>query len=75
MRNVIRGVVTLLVTLVFTVAVSACPWCRAQVKNGVYDQGFFGNLLMLLLPIFILAAIGFGLYHADKISNKIRRLK
>lgn len=75
MKSIRTGIAAFTVVLALHSTVLACPWCRARVKDDVYDQDFFGTLLMLLLPIFILAAIGFGLYHADKISNKIRRLK
>jgi len=59
--------------IIFSSTVSACPFCRAQVKSGIYDQDFFNNLFVTLLPIIILTAIGFGLYHADKISDRLKR--
>jgi hypothetical protein len=72
MKAVKSGITTLSVLLAVNNAVLACPWCRAQVKTGVYDQDFFGTLLVLLLPILILAGIGIGLYNLDKILNKFK---
>lgn len=50
----------------------ACPWCRVQVNNGVYDQDFLTNLVTLLLPLFLLAGLGIGLYNADKVVDKFK---
>ena len=44
----------------------------AKVKSEIYDGNFLVNLLMMLLPIVIITAMGFGLYHADKILKKLR---
>lgn len=73
MRNITNGIGAGFVLLLFNSAVSACPWCRAQVRNGVYNEDFFVTFFMLLLPLVILTAIGFGLYHADKIVHKFKR--
>lgn len=51
----------------------ACPTCRPLVKSGVYNADFGSNLLVLLLPIAILAAIAGGLYFSDAIAAKLRR--
>jgi hypothetical protein len=75
MKKWTKVVITIFFLLTFNSVISACPWCRAQVSIETYNQDFFSNLFLLLLPVFILAAIGFGLYHFDKISNKIRGLK
>lgn len=40
----------------------ACPTCRPLVKAGVYQQGFGGNLLELLLPLGVLGLVVVGLY-------------
>jgi len=46
----------------------ACTSCRPLVKAGVYDQNFFGNLLLMVLPLAVLAFIGAGLYFfADRL--------
>ena len=75
MRNWTKVINTIFFLLTFNCVISACPWCRAEVHDETYNQDFFSNLFVLLLPIIILAAAGFGLYHYDKISNKIKRLK
>ena len=75
MKSLAKSIIAAFVILAFNITVSACPWCRMQVKDGVYNEDFFGNLFVLLLPVVILAALGFGLYHADKISDVIRRLR
>ncbi len=72
MKNFVKTILAICVVLVLNSVALACPWCRAQVKSGIYDQNFLYNLFVMLLPIVILTAIGFGLYHADKISDKLR---
>ena len=72
MKNLVKSIVAVILVLVFNTAAAACPWCRAEVKSGIYDQDFFNNLFVILLPIVILTVIGFGLYHADKISDKLK---
>jgi hypothetical protein len=59
----------------FISSVSACPLCRAQVESEIFDRNFFGNLFMLLSPLIIITAIGFGLYQADKVSDRLRGIK
>ena len=56
-------------------ALQACPSCRPLVKSGVYNSDFGSNLLVLLLPIAVLAAIGFGLYFSDAIAVRLRGFK
>lgn len=56
---------------IFSGAAWACPLCRAQVESGIYDQNFFDNLLMIVLPIVVITAIGLGLYHGDKILDRL----
>lgn len=75
MSRVTKGFVAAVVIFALNESVWACPWCRIQVRGGIYDENFVSTLLMLLLPIFVLATIAIGLHHADKISEKIRRLK
>ena len=72
MRNIKKGFLAAVMIMVLEQAVFACPWCRAQVKDGIYDRDFFGNFLVLMLPVVILAAIGFGLYYFDKIKQKFK---
>jgi hypothetical protein len=74
MKQVWKIVVAQFILLIiFSSTVLACPFCRAQVESGIYDRNFFSNLFVMLLPIVILTAIGFGLYHADKISDRLKR--
>ncbi len=72
MKSILKGIVTAFVTLSFTTTVLACPWCRAQVRSDIYNQDFINYLFVIILPIVVITAIGFGVYHADKISNRIR---
>ncbi len=72
MKIFVKSIVAVILVLVFNTVASACPRCRAEIKGGTYDQNFFYNLFVLLLPVIILTAIGFGLYHADKISDKLK---
>jgi hypothetical protein len=72
MKNFVKSIVAVILVLVFNTAAAACPWCRAEVKIGIYDQNFFRNLFVMMLPVIVLTAIGFGLYHADKISDKLK---
>ena len=72
MRSFIKSIFAGFILLVFNTAAQGCPWCRASVKSGIYDQDFFNNLFVMLLPVIILTATGFGLYHADKISDKLK---
>lgn len=58
---------------IFVGAAAACPWCRAEVGAGVYNQDFIPNLFVLLLPPIVVGAAGCGLYYADKIAEKFRR--
>lgn len=69
-RTIVAAQIVL--TVIFSDTVFGCSFCRAQVNGGVYDRNFFSNLLVTLLPIIVITAIGFGLYHADKISDKLK---
>lgn len=53
----------------------ACPYCRLFTNNGVYNQEFSANLLVLLLPLAVLLAIGIGLYYSDGFTAKRSQLK
>ena len=75
MKNFVKSIVAVILVLVFNTAAAACTWCRAEVKSGIYDQDFYNNLFVMLLPVIILTAIGFGLYHADKISDWLKGIK
>lgn len=50
----------------------ACPRCRPFVNAGVYNPHFGGHLLVMLLPIAVIFAIGFGLYWIDLPSKSAR---
>lgn len=54
-------------------ALWACSQCRPFVKSGIYNQDFAGNLFVMLLPIVILLAVGFGIYFADALTAKLRK--
>ena len=51
----------------------ACPQCRPLVKAGVYNQGFAGTLVLLLLPVGVLVLIGAGLYFAAPLKARLRK--
>lgn len=72
MKNFVKSVIAVILVLGFNTAAAACPWCRAEVKSGIYDRNFLINLFTLLLPLLVITAIGFGLYHMDKISDKLK---
>ena len=64
----------LIVSLVsFSGVVEACPQCIQLVKSGIYNQNFAGNLIVLLLPVAILLAIGFGIYFMEPIKARLRK--
>ena len=48
---------------------SACPLCRAQVAAVIYSQAFGINLLIVLLPIPVLAALAVGIYRAVELMG------
>jgi hypothetical protein len=59
--------------LMFSIKVSACPECRAQVKSEIFGASFGANLFIVLLPIVLIVTLGIGLYYADGINDKIRK--
>ena len=65
--------VQIILVLMFSIKVSACPECRAQVKSEIFDASFGPNLFIVLLPIVLIVVLGIGLYNADGINNKIRK--
>jgi len=57
----------------FNLTALACAECRARVKDGIFDQNFFANLVVVLLPIVVIAAIGIGLYFTNEIRDKLKK--
>jgi hypothetical protein len=45
----------------------ACPWCRPQVRAGIYTPAYTANVLLVLLPVVVLLALGTGLFYWDKL--------
>jgi hypothetical protein len=73
-EETMKGIVsTLNTSTIFfgSTALWACPECRPLVKSGIYNQDFAGNLVVLLLPIAVLLAIGFGIYFADTLKSRL----
>ena len=56
----------------FNLTALACAECRARVKDGIFDQSFWANLTVVLLPIVVIAAIGIGLYFTNEIRDKLK---
>ena len=71
LRTFAVSLVTSLVS--FSGVVEACPQCTQLVKSGIYNQNFAGNLIVLLLPVAILLAIGFGIYFMEPIKARLRK--
>ena len=69
--KIIRYQLLLLVS--FNLTTLACAECRARVKNGIFDQSFWANLTVVLLPIVVIAAIGIGLYFMNEIKDKLKK--
>lgn len=67
-----KGIFAGIALLALSTTVSACPECRAKVESGIYNQDFTINFFVVLLPVLILMAMGFGLYYADEITGKIK---
>lgn len=53
-------------------AVWACPQCRPFVDAGIYNEGFAGTLLVVLLPIAVLTAMGLGIYFAETLADALK---
>ena len=62
-----------LLLLSFNLTAAACAECRARVKDGIFDQSFWSNLAVVLLPIVVIAAIGIGLYFTNEITDKLKK--
>ena len=45
----------------------ACPWCRPQVRAGIYTPAYTTNVLLVLLPVAVLLALGIGVFYWDKL--------
>ena len=50
-----------------------CPWCRAQVSDGVYVDDFAGTFILLLVPLALLTLIGTAIYFADRFLPIFKR--
>ena len=53
----------------------ACRWCRLRVSQGIYGSDFLSTLVTLLLPVMALGLIATGIYHFDKIAERLGGLK
>lgn len=67
-----KSILTGIIFLALNATVAACPECRARVESDIYKQDFAVNLLLVLLPIFVLTIAGVGLYSADYIAEKFK---
>ena len=72
-RTWITVIDQLILLLMFSMSVSACPECRAQVKSEIFGASFGANLFIVLLPIVLIVTFSIGLYHADRITDKTRK--
>jgi len=59
--------------MTLTETLSACPLCRAQAAAGIYNPEFGLRCFIVVLPIFVLGAIGLCLYHADDPVDKVEK--
>ncbi len=61
MKSLSHAAVVFVAVLVFASAASACPFCESetgqQVKAGIFNDQFWGNVLLTLLPFPVLLAI------------------
>jgi len=61
MKSLSHTAVVFVAVLVFASAASACPFCESetgqQVKAGIFNDQFWGNVLLTLLPFPVLLAI------------------
>jgi hypothetical protein len=70
-KRIIKKILFFIFTLIpLTQILSACPRCRAQVAEGIYNPDFGLNLFLMLLPLLVLMAFGFGLYYVDNLIEK-----
>lgn len=65
----------MLLILLFSNAVWACPLCRAQVNAGIYEENLVSRAIVLFVPLFIIAAVGVGLFYGGKLNASLSRLK
>lgn len=74
MKRIWKIVVAQVVLLmILSVTALACHECRVQVKNGIYDESFAANFVVMLLPVVVILAFGIGLYYANDIADKIKK--
>lgn len=62
MKRALKGIFVWTILQALAVSVSACPECRAKVRDGIHGQDFSANLFVLLLPVVVVIAVGVGLY-------------
>ncbi|NVJ01925.1 hypothetical protein HV824_27905 [Myxococcus sp. AM009] len=62
-RGILTGFTTGLLT---TTAASACPTCRPDVVAAIFDEHFWGRLLLTFHPFLILLLIVSALYFATR---------
>ena len=67
MKGTVAGLAGMIV-LFSNTAVRACPECRPLVDAGIYNDRFAGTLCVVLLPIAVLIAIGFGIHFVDALK-------
>jgi hypothetical protein len=56
-------------------AALACPLCRAQVNAGIYEENLVSRAAVLFVPLFIIAAVGVGLFYGGKLNLSLSRLR
>jgi hypothetical protein len=53
--------------------VFACPECRSQVREQVFNANFLPTLSVVLLPVAVILVIGLGLFYAGEIKGGVRQ--
>ena len=64
MKSVLTGCITAILFFQ-AAALHACPFCRPLVHAGIFNEDFWSNLLILLLPIVSLLAVAFLRHFSD----------
>jgi hypothetical protein len=74
MRQIWKTIITqFLLLLSFDLTASACAECRARVNDGIFDHSFWANLIVVLLPIVVIAAVGIAIYFTHEIGDRIKK--
>ena len=66
---VLSGVVLVVVLNSASTAV-ACPGCRAEARTQIFNSGFIGTALLLMLPLIAIIAVGILFHLSDRPSTK-----